>query len=164
MSPTDEPISEASAERRQRSGEIPLHAMLGLEWTWPDKGETVAEVRMPVRPEAFGFTANLHGGAIATMIDLACALAAARGTDFDPERESLVTSDMHIRYLGRPRTDVVVARAEIVRVGSTLIVVDCKVTDDADHLIASADFSMMRVTLRLPLAPGVETEPGDPEL
>jgi len=160
----DEPITEASANRRARSQEIPLHAMLGLQWSWPDKGETVAEVRMPVAPPAFGFTANLHGGAIATMVDLACAVAAARGTDFDPERESLVTSDMHIRYLGRPRTDTVVARAEIVRVGSTLIVVECRVTDDADHLVASADFSMMRVTLRQPLAAGIDTEPGDPEL
>ena len=157
-------ISEASSDRRARSQEIPLHAMLGLQWSWPDKGERIAEVRMPVAPPAFGFTANLHGGAIATMVDLACALAAARGTDFDPERESLVTSDMHIRYLGRPRTDTVVARAEIVRIGSQLIVVECKVTDDDDHLIASADFSMMRVSLREPLAPGIETEPGDPEL
>jgi uncharacterized protein (TIGR00369 family) len=155
------PVSEASQERRARTFEIPLHALLGLEWVWPDKGETVAEVRMPVRPEAFGFTANLHGGAIATMVDLACALAAARGTDFDPERESLVTSDLHIRYLGRPRTDTVVARAEIVRVGAQLIVVECRVTDDADHLIASADFSMMRVPLRVPL-PGHEQ--GGPQL
>jgi uncharacterized protein (TIGR00369 family) len=156
-------VSPASQGRRARATEIPLHALLGLEWSWPDKGERVAEVRMPVRAEAFGFTANLHGGAIATMVDLACALAAARGTDFDPERESLVTSDMHIRYLGRPRTDVVVARAEIVRVGAQLIVVDCKVTDDDAHLIASADFSMMRVSLREPLAPG-GTDPGGPQL
>jgi len=157
-------ITPASADRRERATAIPLHELLGLEWSWPDKGETVAEVRMAVAPPAFGFTANLHGGAIATMIDLACALAAARGTDFDPERESLVTSDMHIRYLGRPRTDTVVATAEIVRIGSQLIVVDCKVADDAGHLIASADFSMMRVSLREPLAPGIDTQPGDPEL
>lgn len=156
----EEPISEASAARRQASGEIPLHAMLGLEWAWPDKGVDVAEVRMPVAPPAFGFSTNLHGGAIATMVDLACALAAARGTDFDPERESLVTSDMHIRYLGRARTGTVVARARIVRAGSSLIVVECKVTDDADHLVAVADFSMMRVALRVPLTPGVDPEPG----
>lgn len=155
---------DASGARRTRATEIPLHAMLDLRWEWPEAGQTVAEVRMPVAPPAFGFTANLHGGAIATMVDLACALAAARGTDFDPERESLVTSDMHIRYLGRPRTDLVVARAEIVRVGSTLIVVACTVTDDGGHLIASADFSMMRVSLRRPLAPGIATEPGGPEL
>ena len=65
---------------------------------------------MPVRPEAFGFTSNLHGGAIATLVDLSCALAAARASGFDPTRESLVTADMHVRYLGRPGTDRVTAR------------------------------------------------------
>ena len=54
--------------------------------------------------------------------------------------------------------------AEVVRVGSQLIVVECKVRDEEDHVIASADFSMMIVTLRRPLAPGIESEPGDPEL
>ena len=41
----EEPISEASAARRQASGEIPLHAMLDLQWAWPDKGVEVAEVK-----------------------------------------------------------------------------------------------------------------------
>ena len=71
---------------------------------------------------------------------------------------------MHIRYLGRPRTDSVVARAEVVRVGRQLIVVECKVRDGDDHIIAVADFSMMLVALRLPLAPGRHPTPGDPEL
>lgn len=147
-----------------RDAQIPLHALLGLDYDRPEKGSRFAEVRMPVRPEAFGFTANLHGGAIATMVDLACALAAARATDFDPELESLVTADLHVRYLGRPRTDTVLARAEVVRIGSQLIVIECKVVDDDDHLVATADFSMMRVPLRRPLQPGIETEPGRPEL
>ena len=144
--------------------DIPLHDLLGFEFEAPAHGSTVAEVHMPVRPEAFGFTANLHGGAIATLVDLSCALAAARATSFDPATESLVTSDMHIRYLGRPRTDRVTARSEIVRVGSQLIVIDCRVVDGDEHLVATADFSMMRVPLRRPLDPGVATEPGDPEL
>lgn len=153
-----------SAERRATARAIPLHELLDLRWEWPDKGVDVAEVRMPVAPGAFGFTRNLHGGAIATMVDLACALAAARGTDFDPEAESLVTSDMHIRYLGRPRSDEVVARAQIVRVGRQLITVDCRVTDDDGHLIASADFSMMRVPLRGPRPDPADPDSGGPQL
>lgn len=143
---------------------IPLHDLLGFEFDRPDPGSTVAEVRMPVRPEAFGFTSNLHGGAIATLVDLACALAAARCTGFDPATESLVTADMHVRYLGRPGTDTVTARAEVVRVGSQLIVVECRITDGAAHLIAMADFSMMRVPLRRPLDPSITGEAGAPEL
>lgn len=144
--------------------EIPLHEFLGFEFEPPAPGSTVAEVHMPVRPQAFGFTANLHGGAIATLIDLTCGVAAARATDFDPATESLVTSDMHVRYLGRPRTDRVTGRAEIVRLGSQLIVMDCKVVDGEEHLVAVADFSMMRVPLRRPLDPSITLEPGDPEI
>ena len=35
-----------------------------------------------------------------------------------------------------------------MRIGSQLIVIDCKVMDDEGHLVAVADLSMMRVTLR----------------
>ena len=150
----DEPTYEdgaASAEqeaRRRRARDIPLHEHLGLQWTWPDKRVDEVEVRMPVAEPAMGFTRNLHGGAIATMVDLACAIAAARGTDFDPERESFVTVDMHVRYHGTPRTDTVVARSKIVRAGKQIITVDCRVTDSDDHLIATADFAGMRVARR----------------
>ncbi len=160
----EEAADGASPARQAGAALIPLHELLGLSYDPAEQGSVRAEVRMPVRPEAFGFTANLHGGAIATMVDLACALAAARATDFDPERESLVTADMHVRYLGRPRTDAVFARAEVVRLGSQLIVIECRVVDGDDHLVAVADFSMMRVPLRRPLAPGGHSSPGDPEL
>ena len=153
-----------TAGGRARGADIPLHALLQLEFEAPEAGSRVAEVRMPVAPGAFGFTANLHGGAIATMVDLACALAAARSTDFDPYRQSLVTADMHVRYLGTPRTDTVVARAEIVRIGRQLIVVGCTVCDTDDTLIASADFAMMRVPRRGPLAPGLAVDPTGPQL
>lgn len=143
---------------------IPLHHVLGLEYDVPAEGASRSQVRMPVRAEALGFTGALHGGAIATMVDLACALAAAGASGFDPERESLVTADMHIRYLGRPRTDAVLARAEVVRKGSQLIVVGCEVVDEEDHLVAAADFSMMIVALRLPMQEGHESAPGAPEL
>lgn len=131
---------------------IPLHDLLGLEFEFADGSTDSAEVRMPVRAEAFGVTGNLHGGAIATMVDLACALAAAKSIGFDANAESLVTADMHVRYLGRPRTDVVLAKARVVRAGSQLIVIECRVVDDEDHLIAVADFSMMKVPLRQPLS------------
>lgn len=149
--------------------DIPLHTLLELSFDRPDIGERVAEVSMPVAPNAFGFTGNLHGGAIATLVDLACALAAARFSGFDPMKESLVTADMHVRYLGRPKADTVVARAEVVKVGSQLIVVECQVIggedhEGAEHVIAIADFSMMIVPLREPLTAEVQGEPGDPEL
>lgn len=46
-----------------------------------------------------------------------------------------------------------VAVAEVIRIGSHLIVIECKVHDSSDGLehgalVATADFSMMRVALR----------------
>lgn len=158
-------MSRAADEgRRARADAIPLHELLALDWELPAEGSRTAVVSMPVRPEAFGFTANLHGGAIATLVDVSCALAAARATGFDPTRESLVTADLHVRYLGRPSTATVHGRAEVVRVGSQLIVIECRVVDDDDHLVATADFSMMRVPLRDPLPQAPATPPGGPEL
>jgi uncharacterized protein (TIGR00369 family) len=161
--PSDEDLDRAAEVT------IPLHDLLGLDFVRPDQGSRTAEVSMPVAPNALGFTGSLHGGAIATLVDLACALAAARFSGFDPMRESLVTADMHVRYLGRPRTDEVVARAEVVKAGSQLIVVECKVLggtadDGTDHVVAVADFSMMIVPLRTPITPGTANDQGDPEL
>ena len=75
-------------------------------------------------------------------------------------KESLVTADMHVRYLGRPRTSTVLGKAEVVKLGGQLIVVECKVVDEGDHVIAVADFSMMRVELRRPLSAEVQGRPG----
>lgn len=140
---------------------VPLHDLLGFEFDVPEVGSTVAEARLPIGPGALGITGNLHGGAVATLVDFTCALAAARHIDIDFEVESLVTSDMHVRYLGRPRTDAVVARAEVIRAGSQLIVVECRISDEDGHLVAISDFSIMRVPRRRPH--GVDAAPGETE-
>ncbi|MEZ5136466.1 MAG: hypothetical protein R2699_15805 [Acidimicrobiales bacterium] len=50
--------------------------------------------------------------------------------------------------------------------GRQLIVVECKVADSDDNLVATADFSMMIVPLRGPLNPAgtAPVEHGTPEL
>jgi uncharacterized protein (TIGR00369 family) len=155
---------EEIARLRAASFEIPLHKLLGLEYDAPVEGDGVATVRMPVRDEAFGSQGNLHGGAIATIIDVACALVAARNSGFEPGKNSLVTADMHVRYLGRPKGAYVRAEARIVKAGRQLIVVECQVLDDEDRVIASGDFSSMIVPLRQPLNPGLGADPASPEL
>jgi uncharacterized protein (TIGR00369 family) len=140
----------------------PLHRLLGLEMI--EMGERHALLSMPVREEAFNSTGNLHGGAIATLIDVAAGTAAARGSGFEPGRQSLVTVDLHVRYLGRPHGDTVYARADVLKAGRQLIVVDCRVTDGEDRIIAAADFSMMIVPLRDSLRPVADARKTDPDL
>jgi acyl-coenzyme A thioesterase PaaI-like protein len=49
----------------------PLHKLLGIRMVESDEpGKVVVE--MPVAPEAFNGSGNLHGGAIATLVDVTC--------------------------------------------------------------------------------------------
>jgi uncharacterized protein (TIGR00369 family) len=159
--------------------ETPLHALLAIEYldlenlpadvvppVGPGGGSVpdgACVVRMPVRPEAFGSSGNLHGGAIATLIDVAAATAASRQSAFVPGENSLVTADLHVRYLGRPKGEWVDAIASVIRAGRQLVVVECRVVDPRGNVIAAADFSSMVVPLRQPLL-GSSRDAHAPEL
>ena len=153
--------AEEITERLQLS---PLHRFLCFRAVRIDGG--VAILEMPIAPDAFGGTGNLHGGALATLIDVCSALAASRANPFDFETHSLVTADLHIRYLGRPGGgDAVRAEARVVRAGRMLVVVETRVLDEADKIIATGDFSSMLVPRRNPLLPDTaSTDPSGPEV
>ncbi|HUV11321.1 MAG TPA: PaaI family thioesterase [Acidimicrobiia bacterium] len=142
--------------------EMPLHRLLGLRFVENEAGRVVVE--MPVRQEAFNGSGNLHGGAIATLVDVAAGSCAARASGFDAVTQSLVTADIHVRYLGRPKGDVVRADARLVRAGRMLIVVEVRVLDPDDNVIAVADFSSMVVPRREPLREGTTSDPSAPDL
>lgn len=142
--------------------ETPLHSLLGIEIV--ELGSVHSILSMPVHEQALNSAGNVHGGAIATLIDVAAGTAAALGSGFQPGKQSLVTADLHVRYLGRPHGDVIYARAEVLKAGRQLIVVECRVTDGEDRMIAAADFSMMLVALRRPLRPAAAAKPTDPDL
>jgi uncharacterized protein (TIGR00369 family) len=151
-------------EASERLSLTPLHSFLGFRATRID--EEVAVLEMPIDPNAFGGTGNLHGGALATLIDVTSAMAASRANPFDFETHSLVTADLHIRYLGRPSGgDTVRAEARVVRAGRQLIVVETRVLDESDRIIATGDFSSMLVPRREPLRPDATSpDPDGPEV
>jgi len=135
---------------RAAHSSTPIHQLLGLDFS-NTSDPNVVMVEMPVAAGAFNGSGNLHGGAIATLVDVASGSAAARAGTFRPGENTLVTADLHVRYLGRPKGTVVRAEARVMRAGRQLVVVECKVLDDLDNLIAVADFAGMIVPLRQPL-------------
>ena len=144
--------AEVVEKLRQSHTATPLHELLALQFAPGSEPDEVV-VEMPVAPGAFNGSGNLHGGAIATLIDVASGWAAARAGTFRPGENTLVTADLHVRYLGRPKGVVVRAHARVMRAGRQLIVVECRVADDLGNVIAFADFSAMIVPLRQPLRP-----------
>jgi uncharacterized protein (TIGR00369 family) len=147
---------------RARFQLTPLHQLLQIESVRVDAELVV--FRMPVAPGAFNSSGNLHGGAIATLVDVSAGTAAAIGSGFQPGENTIVTADLHVRYLGRPHGDWVRAESRLLRAGRQLVVVECRVLDDDDRVIAAADFSSMVVPLRQPLRPAAGGDPGQPDL
>jgi uncharacterized protein (TIGR00369 family) len=142
----------------------PLHRLLGFRFPEPDSADGTVVVEMPVAPPAFNGSGNLHGGAIATLVDVAAGSCAGRASGFDPRHQSLVTADLHVRYLGRPKAGPIRAVARLVRSGRMLIVVEVRVLDPLDNVVAVADFSAMVVARREPLAGAVPTDPQSVDL
>jgi uncharacterized protein (TIGR00369 family) len=141
----------------------PLHRLLGIRMVQTDEpGKVVVE--MPVAPEAFNGSGNLHGGAIATLVDVAAGSCAARASNFEPGENTLVTADLHVRYLGRPKGDVVRAEAKVMRAGRQLTVIEVRVLDPLDNVIAFADFSAMLVPRREPLLASQTADVREPDL
>src|SRR5687768_4871116 len=127
---------------RAAAADTPLHKLLDLRPVRMDDDGVTLE--MPIADGALNMTGNLHGGAIATLIDVTAGTAAAlRSSTFEPGVNTIVTADMHVRYLGRARGDYVRAEARVLRAGRTLVVVECTVHDEEGRLIAVADFASM---------------------
>jgi uncharacterized protein (TIGR00369 family) len=156
--------ADAAAREQLRNAfhEAPLHKLLGLHIT--EIGPDQVVVEMPVRESAFNSTGNLHGGSLATLIDVAAGTAAAVGSGFQPGRQTIVTADLHVRYLGRPKGDLVRAVAKVLKAGRQLVVVECQVSDDEGRVVAVSDFSSMNVPLRQPLRPIATAQQTHPDI
>ncbi len=164
MSTMSGPGPDAHALFREAFRKTPLHELLNLRFGEPEPADGTVIIEMDVAPPAFNGSGNLHGGAIATLVDVAAGSCAGRVSAFDPLAQSLVTADLHVRYLGRPKAGPVRAEARPMRAGRMLIVVEVRVLDALDNLIAFADFSAMVVERREPLAGAVPTDPQTPDL
>lgn len=125
------------------SDPVPVHAFAGIEVDLERSGDGRGVATMPLSDNVRGYVAPLHGGLLATLVDNACAAALIDQCDF--EREAPVTSDMHVRYHRQPRSSPVTAEATIVHRGSTLIDIECLVTDGEDAPLARALVSFMIV-------------------
>lgn len=113
-------------------------------------GEGRAVIRLPDE-ERFanpGRTGSAHGGIVATLVDLASAVA-LRSTFEDPEGGSLTTIDLNVSYL-RPATGALLATADVVRAGGSTGVAEVTVeraaagADDAVAAVGRTTFRLFR--------------------
>lgn len=111
--------------------------LLGAEVVSVDPGVVV--MALDRRPELLQQNGLFHGGVIAYLIDNAT--TAAAGTMIDRTRRSVITAEYKINLVSPSIGDRLTCRAEVVKPGRSLTVVEAKVhcrTDGEEKLVAVA--------------------------
>jgi len=96
-----------------------------------DNGVVLA---MPFKPATISFADVIHGGTIATLIDIAAASAFVAGAH--PTLKGGATTNMTVHFLAAARSTDLFAEASVIRRGRVQTVTDVAVTTPAGQLIA----------------------------
>ena len=112
----------------------------------PKIGEGHSELTMVVREELLRSHHLLHGGVCVALIDCAVGIA---DYSFCPEGFNVLTAQLNVNFT-RPakEADRLTAAADVEHHGKKTAVVNCKVHDQSDNLIATASATSMFVPLR----------------
>jgi acyl-CoA thioesterase len=135
-------ITEEQYQRVQRAFEaVPFARLLGIQIESVAPGVSV--LSMQVREDHKQNHGVVHGGAIASLIDSAMAIAII---PLLGEKEGTTTVDLTIHYL-RPLTEgVATAVARVTREGRRVIVVSTEVVDSNEKVVAIAVSTYLRLT------------------
>lgn len=113
----------------------PYARLLGavLDHVEPD----LVRVRLPFRPDVVTVGDMIHGGALASLVDVAATAAAWSGARPDGALRG-TTVGFSINFLAAARGGDVVAEARVIRRGRTLSVCDVEVRDANGPAVARA--------------------------
>jgi len=93
-----------------------------------------AKIEMPVRAEHQNTVGYLHGGIIASLLDIAGAFAGSYGI----EKETVsVTINLNCNYMAPHKADSVVVEGEIIRRTNTLFFAQSKLFDPSNNRLCA---------------------------
>ena len=125
-------------------------AFLGFKLTeWK---EGFARLEMPVRPEHRNTVGYLHGGVIASLLDIAGAVSGSFGVS---ERFVSVTINLNCNYMSPHRARTVVAEGELIRATKLLFFAQAKLYDPEHNRLcatATATYKRQERQSKLPAA------------
>ena len=115
-------------------------AFLGFKLTeWK---EGFARLEMPVRPEHRNTVGYLHGGVIASLLDIAGAVSGSFGAS---EKFVSITINLNCNYLSPLRADTVIAEGELIRANKSLFFAEARLYDpEHKRLCATANGTYKR--------------------
>ncbi|HMK78692.1 MAG TPA: PaaI family thioesterase [Xanthobacteraceae bacterium] len=136
----------AAAIRRTLEGQG-FTRLVGAEVVSVDPGVVV--MGLDRRDEVLQQNGLFHGGVIAYPIDNAATAAAA--TVIDRSKRTVITAEYKVNLVAPSKGDRLTCRAEVVKAGRSLTVVDARVhcrTDGEDRLVAVALATIANLDLK----------------
>ena len=115
-----------------RSQPEPFSTLVGLQVG--EVREDFCRMRLPFRTELRTSGVVVHGGAIATLIDTAA--VAAVWSDVDPKVTRGATASMTVNYLAAAQSVDLIAEAQVIRRGRSVVFVDVDVFSSGNERIA----------------------------
>lgn len=109
----------------------PYYSLLGMEVV--ECREGFARFRLPFKDDLKQLAGVVHGGAIASVVDSAGAIAALATAE---NCASVATAEMKVNFIAPTVGNDLFAEARVVHCGSTLAVADVEVKDSRGVLIA----------------------------
>lgn len=125
---------------REKFETNPFPRSLGIELDSIEQGR--ARLSLEVKQQHLQLAGNMHGGAIATLVDTAVAFAIV-GASKPGAR--FTTIEMKVNYLRPISKGRVVADAKLIRDGRRIVVSDCDVFDSEGNLAAKGLVTYMRL-------------------
>jgi acyl-CoA thioesterase len=117
----------------QSFDDLPLHKMLGIKLVERKPGfGRICLTRTDATPAGIG--GSVHGGILATMVDIAMLVAIFSA--IRPDQQPAGTADLSISYLRQAHGTHIYADATVVKHGRQLAMVEVSITDDEDRLCA----------------------------
>jgi uncharacterized protein (TIGR00369 family) len=118
----------------------PLHKLLNIELVAVDNGSALIHSQPDAKFE--NSMGRMHGGYIASIIDAVMGSAAASKL---PEGQLLGTIDLNVKYVGKitVATGRLIATANVIHAGRTLLTVEAKVADVAGKIYAHGSGTFM---------------------
>jgi|GEM_PF-134444 len=132
----DPPSRSAGLDQatREQWNANPFHRYLGI--TLEEQHDGYGRLLLRVGSETpRGVAGSVHGGVIATLIDLACLAAVASVADHARERLA-GTAELNVSYLRPAFGPLVVAEGRLLKKGRQLAVVDVDISDGRGRLFA----------------------------
>jgi len=146
---TDANFPAVAAAIRKTLEEQGFTKLVGAKVVSVDPGVVV--MALDRRPEVLQQNGLFHGGALAYLVDNAT--TAAAGTMIDRASRSVITAEYKINLVAPSTGDRLTCRAEVLKPGRTLTVVEARVfcrIDGAEKLVAVALATIVNLDMKTP--------------